>query len=379
MKQLLYIPYFITLCLLAACGGGTQEPAAATPAETAGNLLLLTPEQLKNAGLQTDSLTRRTMASVLKVTGEIDVPPQNMVSVSVPLGGYLSSTQLLPGMHVNKGEVIAILEDQQYIQLQQDYLITKEKLQFSRQDYERQRVLNEDKASSDKTLQAAYTELRTLEIGLKALGEKLELIGIQPASLNSGNISRSIRLRSPINGYVTKVKVNVGKFVSPTDVLFEMVNPEDIHLNLRVFERDLPLLAIGQKLVAWTNNRPEKKYPCEILLIGKELGDERNTEVHCHFEQYDKTLIPGTYMNAEIAVTAADSYALPEAAVVRFENQHFVFVRRTDNRFEMLPVETGITEAGFTEIRNGDALIGQQVVTKGAYTLLMALKNQAEE
>jgi len=367
------------LLFLAACGGGEKAPAAAANAETPGNLLTLSAEQLKNAGLQTDTVTRRSMSSILRVTGTVDVPPQNMVSVSVPLGGYLSSTHLLPGMHVNKGEEIAVLEDQQYIQLQQDYLVTKEKLQYSRQDYDRQRILNEDKASSDKTVQAALADLRTLEISLKALGEKLELIGIHPSGLNAGNISRSIRLRSPINGYVTRVNVNIGKFVSPTDVLFEMVNPEDIHLNLRVFERDLPRLSIGQKLQAWTNNRPEKKYPCDILLIGKELSDERNTEVHCHFDQYDKTLIPGTYMNAEIAVTAADSYALPEAAVVRFENHHYVFVRRADNRFEMLPVETGITEGGFSEVINGDSLSGLQVVTKGAYTLLMALKNQAED
>ncbi len=379
MKQITYISLSLTLLLLAACSGGDNAPAATTHAEAPGNLLTLTTEQLKNAGLQTDTVTRRSMAAILRVTGTVDVPPQNMVSVSVPLGGYLSSTHLLPGMHVNKGEEIAVLEDQQYIQLQQDYLVTKEKLQYSRQDYERQRILNEDKASSDKTVQAALADLRTLEISLKALGEKLELIGIHPSGLNAGNISRSIRLRSPINGYVTRVNVNIGKFVSPTDVLFEMVNPEDIHLNLRVFERDLPRLSIGQKLQAWTNNRPEKKYPCEILLIGKELGDERNTEVHCHFEQYDKTLIPGTYMNAEIAVTAADRYALPEAAVVRFENHHYVFVRRTANRFEMLQVESGITEGGFSEIINGDALSGLQVVTKGAYTLLMALKNQAEE
>jgi cobalt-zinc-cadmium efflux system membrane fusion protein len=59
------------------------------------------------------------------VNGKIDVPPQNMVSISVPLGGYLKSTKLLEGMHISKGEVIAIMEDQQYIQLQQDYLTAK--------------------------------------------------------------------------------------------------------------------------------------------------------------------------------------------------------------------------------------------------------------
>jgi len=379
MKQSIYKIIAGSCLLLAACKGDKKDAASVTNPETSGNLLTLTAAQIKNAAIITDTITRKAMSSVLKVNGEIDVPPQNMVSVSVPLGGYLKNTNLLPGMHVNKGQEIAVLEDQQYVQLQQDYLVTKEKLQFSKLDYERQRLLNEGKASSDKTLQAVTTEMRTLEINLRGLGEKLELIGIHPSSLAAGNISRSIRLRSPINGYVTRVKVNIGKYVSPTDVLFEMVNPDDIHLNLRVFERDVPKLAIGQSLIAWTNNQPERKYPCEIILIGKELGDERNTEVHCHFEQYDKTLIPGTYMNAEISVTSASSDVLPEAAVVRFENSHFVFVRRSDTQFEMLPAEIGNTDGGYIEIINGESLRGLQLVTRGAYTLLMALKNRAEE
>lgn len=46
--------------------------------------------------------------------------------------------------------------------------------------------------------------------------------------------------------------MNIGKYVAPTDVLFELVNPDDIHLALTVFEKDFDKLFIGQKLLLTT-------------------------------------------------------------------------------------------------------------------------------
>jgi len=66
---------------------------------------------------------------------------------------------------------------------------------------------------------------------------------------------------SPINGFVSTVNVNIGKYVTASDVLFELVNPTDIHLALTVYEKDLNRLFIGQKLAAYSNNQPEKNIP----------------------------------------------------------------------------------------------------------------------
>jgi cobalt-zinc-cadmium efflux system membrane fusion protein len=132
-------------------------------------------------------------------------------------------------------------------------------------------------------------------------------------------------------------------------------------------------------LVAYTNNDPTNKHACDILLIGKDLSDDRSTEVHCHFNDYDKTLIPGTYMNAEVEVKNKAAWVLPEDAVVRFENKNYVFVKSAAKEFEMLEVQTGITENSFTEILNGETLQQKELVGKGAYTLLMGLKNKTED
>lgn len=342
-------------------------------------LVELNEAQLKSANIKLGTLEEKTIASIIKVNGKIDVPPQNMVSVSMPLGGYLKSTKLLPGMHINKGEVIATMEDQQYIQLQQEYLTAKSKLTFIEAEFERQKELNQSKAASDKVLQQIQMEFTNQKVALKSLAEKLKLININPNSVTENNISKSVNIYSPINGFVSKVNVNIGKYVNPADVLFELVNPSDIHLNLMVFEKDLDELSIGQKLVAFTNNNPNLKHPCEIILISKDLSNERYAEVHCHFEDYDKTLIPGMYMNAEIETKSNKALTLPEDAIVNFEGKHYIFISLSKGKFEMIEVTLGLKENGFIEIKNSSAIEQKKVVISGAYTLLMSLKNKAEE
>jgi cobalt-zinc-cadmium efflux system membrane fusion protein len=211
------------------------------------------------------------------------------------------------------------------------------------------------------------------------LAEKLKLIGLNPETVNENTISKSINIYSPINGYVTMVNVNIGKYSQPSEVLFELVNPTDIHLALTVFEKDLTQIEIGQKLVAYTNNKPNEKHPCEIILVGHSVSKDRITEVHCHFLDYDRTLLPGMYMNAEIELKKNDAFVLPEEAIVRFENIQYVFIEKDKNNFEMVPVTTGSVEKGFIEILDAEKFLAKNIVTKGAYSILMKTKNKSEE
>src|SRR5574343_47905 len=374
--------FFILVLSIAFIACGTKS----TPEETeaAGgkgkDTITVTDAQIKNAEFQTGPLQTGEISSLLKVNGKVDVPPQNMVSISVPLGGYLKTSKLLPGMHVNKGEVVAIMEDQQYIQLQQDYLMAKVKLSQLEKEFARQKELNASQASSDKMLQQAEADLKSHRILSAALAQKLQLVGINPVNLTENNISKSVNIHSPIDGYVTRVNVNVGKYIAPTEIMFELVNPTDIHLALKIFEKDLPKLYIGQELIAYTNNNPEKKYDCEVLLMGKDINAEGYTDVHCHFEQYDKVLIPGTYMNAEIKVKNRKATVLPADAIVRHEGKHFIFKEVARQKYAMLEVAVGETENGVTELIVPENMLKESgnYVVKGAYTLLMMLKNEAE-
>jgi len=373
--------YLIILSIFFSACNSSQTSNETKTANANENNVSLTAEQMKIAGITTGTAETKTISSILKVNGAIDVPPQNMVSISFPLGGYLKSTKLLPGMHISKGEVLAVLEDPQYIQLQQDYLMAKAKLSFSESDFNRQKELNATKANSDKTFQQAKADYESQKVLVKSLSEKLQLIGINPTTLNEDNLSRSVNVYSPINGFVSAVDVNIGRYVSPTDVLFELVNPEDVHLNLTVFEKDVNKLSIGQKVIAYANQNPDKKYEAEIILVSRNLDANRAAEVHCHFKKYDKELLPGMFMNAEINVQSNDALTVPEEAVVRWQNKNYVFTDAGNNNFELTEVQTGVSDKGDIEIitPNKDEWSNKKIIIRNAYAVLMKMKNSAEE
>jgi len=367
------------IIFLVACSSSTPPD---TIEEKAGNstLVALTEAQAKNAGIVTGKAEKRSVAAVMKVNGKTDVPPQNIVSVSFPLGGYLKSTKLLPGMPIRKGEVLGVLEDPQYIQLQQDYLTSTIKMKLLGKEYNRQKELNASQASSDKVFQQTESDYESQQVMVKALAEKLYLIGIDPNAINAGNISRTVNIYSPINGFVSKVNVNIGKYVSPTDVLFELVNPTDIHLALYVFQKDVPFLSIGQHVTAYTVNNPDKRYPAKIILVSRDIDANGSVAVHCHFEKYDKELIPGTFMNAEIETKNKQVFTLPEEAIVSNGGKQYVFIVKDERTYEMKEIKTGERENGFVEIMtdNGAEWQNDLFVTKGAYALLMKLRNTGE-
>ena len=377
MKHII-IGIFI-ISILSACGKQDNTSSANAAKTVNENAVKMTDAQIQSAGIQVGKLEKKDISTILKVNGTVDVPPQSLVSVSMPLGGYLKSTHLLPGMYVKKGEVIATMEDQQYIQLQQDYLVTKSNLEYAASEYNRQKELYETKSSSEKVFQQARMEYDNQKIALRALAEKMELIHLNPDKLTESNISNTVQIYAPISGFVSAVKMNIGRYVTGTDVLFELINPSDIHLNLRVFEKDIEKLSIGQSVMAYTLHQPDKKYPCEIMLISQALSDDRTAEVHCHFEKYDKILLPGMYLNAEIAVKNHNALVVPEDAVVIFEGKSFLFIAVSKNEYKMTLIETGVMEAGSIEIKNAEALSDVEIVTAGAYTILMEMKNKSEE
>jgi cobalt-zinc-cadmium efflux system membrane fusion protein len=376
----------LTIFLLACSStppAKVEEEAGKSKEKEAQNttLVTLTEAQAKNANIETGKGEKRSVAAIMQVNGKIDVPPQNIVSISFPLGGYLKSTKLLPGMPIRKGEVLGVLEDPQYIQLQQDYLTATIKVKLLEKEYNRQKELNASQASSDKVFQQTESEYESQKVMVKALAEKLHLIGINTTDINAGNISRTVNIYSPINGFVSKVNVNIGKYVSPTDVLFELVNPTDIHLALSVFQKDVPALGIGQNVTAYTVNNPERKYPAKIILISRDIDANGSVAVHCHFEKYDKELIPGTFMNAEIETKNKQVFTLPEEAIVSASSKQYVFVVKDARTYEMKEIKTGEKENGYVEIiaDNPAGLQNNSFVTKGAYTLLMKLKNTGDE
>lgn len=372
------ISIFTITFLLFSCGK-EESPKEEFEVIAAENQITLNDFQIKNAGIETGILGKEEISAKITLNGMVDVPPQNLASVSAPSGGYVKYTKYMPGMHINKGETLAILEDPQIVQLQQDYLLAKSNLSYAQKDYARQSDLNKSKASSDKVMQQVQTEAQNQNILMRGMAEKLKTMGINPENLNAGNIRRSIAISSPVSGYISSVNVKIGQYVSPTDKLFEVVNTDDVHLALSVFEKDLNKIAVGQRVFAYTNQNPDKKYAANIILIGKDFQPDKSVVIHCHFIDYDKNLIPGTYMNAEVETNSEAGNTVPDDAIVTWENKQYIFQELKPKTYKMVEVKIGNSENNRTEVFNlNPNLNNKKFVTKGAYHLLMGLKNVEE-
>ena len=223
--------------------------------------------------------------------------------------------------------------------------------------------------------------MKHFEVALQANAEKLKQIGIVPEKLTHNNITSRVSLLSPITGVVSKVNINIGKYINPADVLFEIVNPSDIHLRLSVFEKDVNLLSIGQSVDAYPANNPAYKYKCEVILVNRDIAPDRSLEVHCHFKQPDTFLVPGMYMTAYIEVNTQNAIVLPKEAIVAYGSQSYIFISVNKNKFEMLPVTTGVGENGYLQVIPpvGADILPKNIVIEHAYTLLMKVKNKGGE
>ncbi|MBX2895573.1 MAG: efflux RND transporter periplasmic adaptor subunit [Cyclobacteriaceae bacterium] len=354
------------------------EQAKETESRTHGNALHLSDEQLQTIGLQLGKIETRKISNLIRVNGTLDVPPQNMVTIAAPMGGFVKHTELLQGMQVKQGQVVATLEHQDYIQLQQDYLDSKTQLEFQELEYKRQQELAGENVNATKVLQQAqsnYFSAKAKEEGLRA---RLKMIGLSAEAIQKDGIKSIISITTPIAGYVTEVNVNRGKYVNSADIMFKIVDTEHLHAEAQVFEKDIMRLRIGQTMKLVLANEKEARI-ATVYLIGKEISAERTVRVHCHLEKEDPLLIPGMYFTATIEADSSPVQALPETAVVSYDGVHYIFIQKSKNEFNWVEVETGISESGFTHvILPADFDANANVVMQGAFTLLSLLKNSEE-
>jgi cobalt-zinc-cadmium efflux system membrane fusion protein len=247
-------------------------------------------------------------------------------------------------------------------------------------ELERQKALVEARAGTSRALQQAQAEQKLQAVAVRSLQEKLKLIGIDVNTLNESNISGQVPLRSTINGYVSKVNVNTGKYVQPTETMFELIDPEDIHVALTLFEKDLPYVQKGNQVSIHFMDEPGKPYAAEVILVNKGLDDDRTATAHCHFKVHPKNLLPGMFVEGELSVNNKMVDAVPDEAVVRLGNKQYIFIRKSDNVVEMKPVVTGLSKDGKTELISGnDGIPAGAVVLNQAYKLMGILKNSGEE
>ena len=369
---------FLLLTLMLGCKQKEETPAAPTGATVIPSVVQLTEAQFGNANLQVSLPEKVKIGHVIALNGKIETMPENTITVSSPMAGFVKQLKLIPGMMVSKGQVLVRLEDKEIIQLQQDYLSAKNVLAYAKLDLERQTELAKNQAASDKVWQLAEEKVRQSQILVKSLAEKLRLIRINPMTLTSENMTTQMVITAPASGTITEVSVNSGKYVQAGDDLLKMIVFDGIRLVLKAFEKDLPFLKKGQKLTAYSNTQPEKNNIGKIEYIVQKIGEGGYADIICTLENVSGVFIPGTYLNANIEAQSQEGWTVPEEAVLHFEGKEYVFTEKEKRTYDMVEVKTGQKEKGNIQILNHQDIKERKVVVKGAYTLLMKMKNVGE-
>jgi len=374
---------------LNSCINGDSKPVAGAAKVEAlpENIVELREDQIKLAGIQTGSVEMRSVSNTLKVNGIVSVAPQNQATVCMPLGGFIKSTTLLPGNAVNKGQTLAVIENQDFVDIQQNYLEARNRLGFAEAEFKRHTDLYKNDVYSEQNVQQVTVDYKNLKALVKSLEQKLFLIGINPEQLSEDNISNQVNLVSPIKGFLKSVNVSIGKFVSSTDILFEIVNSDKLFLELTLFEKDADKVASGQKIKFFINNESEA-HEAMISQTGKSVSSEKTLRVYGTVTSYCKNVLPGMYVNALIEESDIKVTALPSDAVVSFDDKDYIFIFEKNKEesgkamteYRIIQVKKGVSSSGYTEIilPEGFDVNAAKVVIKGAYNLLSSKKNAGE-
>lgn len=381
-----WIVYLAFIGLLFSCGGNAAAEKKTVHHEEEPETVELTQAQYESAEIRLGTIEKRSISGVISANGFLDVPPQSKVSISAPMAGFVKSTQLLPGSKVSKGQVVAILENQDYIQLQQEYLENYGQLEYLDAEYERQKELARENINARKSLEQAKANYLSAKGRLEGLKSRLELLKINVNRLKNGNIQNTINLYAPISGYVTKVNTNIGAFVNPADVLIEIVNTAELHVELTIYEKDIPSIKEGQRVLFTLTNETTQR-EARVKLIGREINSERSVQIHCDLAKNDKELIPGMYLKAIVETDNALVMAVPESSIVYFEGKSYIFMKENEGRhgkehtvhFKIIEVGAGKSEAGFVAVTLPEGFdLRKQLVVRGSYSLLAKMKNSEE-
>ena len=300
------LPSLFAIALLTACGGNAAPTAAEEEhhdehGEEHGPEVALNADQIKAIGLITGTMEQRGLKTALKANGRLVLPPDKSAQVSVLIGGIVRDIPVQEGQRVEKGQVLATLENIEFLQLQQDYLETQANLVLLTADLKRQQDLHTDQINATKTLERAIAELTGAKARVATMGAKLRMFGTDPARLSPEAISSTYALRTPISGNLTHIAITLGQFAEPNKALFDVVDNRGLHIDLNVFEQDLARVQVGQQVVFGHAGEPVGQHTATIYGMNKAFErDQQAIIVHATLDDTAEELLPGMFIEALI-------------------------------------------------------------------------------
>lgn len=372
MKSLYILTFFL---LFMACGNSPSDTTEITKTDSHDHDITLSISQFESENMALGSLSEHTFNEIVSVNGMIDVPPHNKSRVTTYMAGYITKTPLLVGDQVKKGQLLVTLENTEYIEIQQQYLEVSEQLSFLKNEYTRQKTLFDEKITSEKNYLKAESTYKSNLAFSNGLKKKLQMLNINPKSVLAGNMSSTINIYAPIDGYVTKVNVSNGTYVSASDVIMELVDIDHIHLELSVFEKDIMKIKKGQQIRFTIPEASQETYTANVHLVGTTIDEKtRRVQVHGHIDNTEANFIVGMFVEAQIDIDKVKGMAVSHEAVIQTGDGYYVLVLEEKTAegyvFEKTKVEIGKETEEFIEILHPENLLNKQLIIQGTAMLL---------
>jgi len=368
MKKLFYITTIATL--LCSC---KQEVAEEKIIDD--GLITVTEAQFQSSKMEIGSPIEQDFEVTVKSSGKIDVPPQYRAKVTTFLGGYIKATKLMVGNKVVKGQALITLENTDYLDLQKDYVEVAEQINYLKSEFERQKTLYDEKITSQKNYLKAESDYRQTKGMYQGLREKLVLLNINPANVERGKFTSQITIFAPISGDVTVMNANVGMFMSPSDVILEIVDTNYLHLNLSIFEKDVLHVKQGQDITFKVPESSKEQFSSKVQLVGKSIENKNRTiSVFGTLSAETKgKLLSGMFVEANIITNSKKGLGVPSEAIITENDKHYVLVlssTTTEYKFKKTAVTLGEKSEEFIEIRPNDAVNSTtKLLRKGVFEL----------
>lgn len=380
-----------------SCESSQHEQEAHEDHEEEGheNTVSLSKQQMEVIGLKLVQLKERNLSVGVEASGKMELAPQDKADISPLLGGIVKEVKVFEGDKVVKGQVLATLEHPDFIQLQQDYVNNINTLEYLEKEYERQKRLYEEKVGSGKEFQKTRAEYNNSKATVAALKVKLRMLGINASEVGKGRIYPTVNIVAPMKGIVSLVETNVGAFAEPLTKVFEIVDNDKIHADLMVYEKDINLIKVGQKILFNTSSLAGQELEGKIYAISPAFEENpKAVHVHAKILTKNKAFIPGMYIQGRIISDNILVSTLPEHAIVEEEGKSYIFVKTDEHHedehgkeeskngehahddegkmaFEKIEVITGIMDGSFVEVKLLSPLPDNvQIAGNGAYYLL---------
>lgn len=318
------------------------EQAEEAHEEAPQTIAALTEEQMKAIGISLGKIEMKDLTSLVKANGVLSVPNNRKATVTSLYGGVIKTLNVQIGDHVRKGQVIASINNPEYIQLQEQYLTVNSRIAFAEQEYRRQRELFDNDAGAKKNLQSSDAELKSLRTQRSSLQRQLQLMGISPGKVSNGNLRSGLVITSPISGTVSSINAQIGSYVDVASPVLDIIDNSSIHLDLQVFEKDLPKMKVGQTVQFKLTNNPETLYNATVFSIGSSFENESKTiSVHASVTGNKVGLIDGMNVTGMVSLGNSSTAAVPDEAIVEADGKFYVFIQTSKKPEEHAEEEEG--------------------------------------